>query len=56
MQWIHSVVLVTWLSLFCMKNSLLWKLLYIVIIIKQKQQQNYETNTDIKATIYQIHE
>ena len=33
------------------------KIIIYVIIIKQKQQQNYETNKNakIKATIYQIH-
>ena len=51
------MVPVTWLSPFRMKSSLLGKYLRIVVIVKQKQQQNYKTNrnTERKARIYQIH-
>ena len=54
---IDSAVPVRRLSLICMESSLLGKLLDILIIIKHKQHQSYETNinTEIKTIIYQIH-
>ena len=44
LQW-FTVVPVTYLPLFYMKSSFLWKSLYIIIINKQQQQEKYDAAT-----------
>ena len=49
MHSIHSVVPVTYLSLFCMKSSLLWKSLYLLIKTKLNKTLKVQSELEIRV-------